>query len=206
MQSHQCEEDAKWNYTHTLKHSVIAKHGATHPNGFRSCFFFLQPNWHKMQTKLEIINQKCENCNYRFFAGNSAIPQHQIECTIWIFGGPSNETLEIRKWKIEKTIIISRQMVWICNWNFYDVKLILTNGWSFLHALRSSPRRAIAIPDILRCVVFDLCCVKIKSKIECLFDDNAPKRLSHCDANALNLPFKIDWIWKGVEMRSLKMI
>lgn len=93
------------------------------------------------------LNESSSCFSYRFFAGNSAIPEHEIQWAVGIFGRTRDEPLE-RKTKC-KMLAAHRLDLGQTN--------KLTNGWSFLHALRSSLRRVIAIPDMLNvsiCIFF----------------------------------------------------
>lgn len=69
---------SKFNTDNRVKHVFMLK---------SFCFFCSR------KCKENTMKKKQKNYPYRFFAGNSAVPKHQIECTVWIFCRLSDETL-----------------------------------------------------------------------------------------------------------------
>ena len=92
---------------------------------------------------------------YILFAWNSTFPIHEVKSSIIVFGGTSNKTLlqkfcEVSLWSQKNENLDTLNNVFFLAYSDTSdtEKRWLTKGCSFLHPLRSSDKRALAMPDI----------------------------------------------------------
>lgn len=94
---------------------------------------FVQSTFPRSLSVQVILEEKRKVSTHVLTTRNGTFPVQQIKCSVWILRWFSHETLS----GVNK------------DYSTWNVDVILTKGWSFLQAFRSSANRAIAIPDIL---------------------------------------------------------